>query len=483
MNDRHGTDKDVLIAREGGLADAAAPLLNYAASQDAGFYLAGGSGDDLSHYLSDFYGPVDAGIAVIGVARPTTVVQVSDLLRLCNAGGIPVVPQGGMTGLVGGALPIGPCLLLSLERMRQVEEIDISSGTMTVEAGVALETVQTRAEEAGMYFPLDLGARGSAQIGGNISTNAGGNRVLRYGMMRELVLGLEVVLADGTVLTMLNKMLKNNTGFDLKQLFIGAEGTLGVITRAVLRLHPIPAATGTALCALKDYDAVLDLLHRARQHLDLSAFEVMWPDFYHLGTVALDRASPIAGDHGIYVLLDAMGDDDEVVRDRIVDVISAALEEGEVEDAVIAQSGREAAALWQIRESTGELSRIFWPLAAFDISVPTSAIGAFVTELERELRLRWPELALMKFGHVADSDLHLGIRLDEACGTEKEVEELVYGLVGIWQGAISAEHGIGTHKRAYLHHSRSAAEVEAMRTLKRAFDPRAILNPGKILPE
>jgi FAD/FMN-containing dehydrogenase len=249
------------------------------------------------------------GAEILAVAFPTDAEEVSAILKWCNANRLPIAPQGGLTGVVGGATPIEPCVIVSLERMRAIEEIDPAASTMIVQAGATLEAVQNAADEAGFFFPLDLGGRGSAQIGGNASTNAGGNRVLRYGMMRDLVLGLEAVLADGTIITSLNKMLKNNTGYDLKQLFIGAEGTLGIITRLVLKLYPKPASQCTALCALASFDEAIMLLHRLKSGLGgaLSAFELMWPDFYRIGTTALGRTAPIAEGHALYALTDMLG--------------------------------------------------------------------------------------------------------------------------------------------------------------------------------
>jgi FAD/FMN-containing dehydrogenase len=245
--------------------------------------------------LHDFTTNAPAEADILGVARPRWTEEVSQILKFCHANDIKVVPQGGMTGLAGGGVPIGPAVVLSLERMRTIEEVDPAAGTITAQAGTPLEAVQVAADEAGMFFPLDLGGRGTAQIGGNTSTNAGGNRVVRYGMMRALVLGMEWVLADGTVVTSLNKMIKNNAGYDLKHLFIGSEGTLGVITRLVLRCFPKARSVCTGLAAVQDYEGVLALLERARSGLGatLSAFEMMWPDFYRLGTTALGRRPPI----------------------------------------------------------------------------------------------------------------------------------------------------------------------------------------------
>jgi FAD/FMN-containing dehydrogenase len=438
---------------------------------------------DLARHLKDLVQQAPAGIDLVGVAYPRTTRDVSDILRICNRENIKVTPQGGLTGLVGGGVPVERSLLLSMERMRRIEEIDAEAATMTVQAGAVLEAVQNAASEAGFFFPLDLGGRGSAQIGGVVSTNAGGNRVLRYGMMRDLVLGLEVVLADGTVVSSLNKMIKNNTGYDLKQLFIGSEGTLGVVTRAVLRLSPKPLSVCTALCAVEDYAAVLALLRQARQGFGgaLSAFEAMWPEFYHIGTEGLGRQAPLAPGRGVYVLIELMGADPAADAARFEAVIGAALEAGLIKDAVIARSERETRSLWAIRECPGEFPKVFWPQLAFDISVPTGEIGDLKRDIETALRSRWPEIQLVFFGHVADANLHFSAKLDADPMPEHEIDEVTYAAVGARKGSISAEHGIGFSKRLFLHYSRGPEELELMRTLKRALDPNGILNPGKVI--
>ncbi|MDB5689466.1 MAG: D-2-hydroxyglutarate dehydrogenase [Sphingomonas bacterium] len=438
---------------------------------------------DFPRHSRDFLNAAPDGVALIGVAYPRTTEQVSHILRACNAAGVAVQPQGGLTGLAGGGVPQAPCLVLSLERMRAILEIDADAGTMTVEAGVVLETVQKAADAAGLFFPLDLGGRGSAQIGGNAATNAGGNRVLRYGMMRDLVLGVEAVLADGTVLTSLNKMIKNNAGYDLKQLFIGSEGTLGIITRLVLRLFPKPQSVSTALLALDDYPAVLDLLRRARAGFGgtLSAFEVMWPDFYTLGTSALGRQPPVAEGHGIYVLIETMGTDPAADQVRFEEVLGAALEDGVAQDAVIAQSDAQTQALWAIRDCPGEFPKVFWPQISFDVSLPTGEIGLRVPELRARLERAFPGVRTVFFGHVADSNLHLSVHPVEDPMPVHAIDEVVYSAIGEWRGSISAEHGIGTIKRAFLHHSRTAQEIALMRLLKAALDPNGILNPGKVI--
>jgi FAD/FMN-containing dehydrogenase len=385
--------------------------------------------------------------------------------------------------LSGGATPQDGWIILSLERMNAIGTADTDSATIVVEAGAVLQSVQQSAADAGMLFPLDIGGRGSCTIGGNISTNAGGNRVLRYGMMRELVLGLEVVLADGTVLDAMNEMLKNNAGYDLKQLFIGSEGTLGVVTRAVLRLFPLTTSVQTALCAVRDFDAALALLRLAKQRLgaDLSAYEVMWADFYHLGTSALGRRAPIAEGHAFYVLVEAMGTDERRDGERCEEFVAAALDDGLVADAVIAQSLKETQEIWAIRDSSGELQRTIGPYTAFDISLPIRSIGRFVEVCRHRMQQRWPAINSAWFGHIADSNIHICVAKQDGPADDHELYELVYDCLATYHGSISAEHGIGALKRDYLDRSRTREAIDAMRLLKRTLDPNGILNPGKVL--
>ncbi len=413
---------------------------------------------------------------------PRSTEEVAAILRSCDAARVPVVPQGGLTGLAGGATPVAGAVMLSLERMRAIEEVDVAASTITVQAGAPLQTVQEAADAAGLLFPLDIGSRGSCTIGGNLSTNAGGNRVLRYGMARELVLGLEAVLADGTILTSLNKMLKNNAGYDLKHMFIGSEGTLGVITRAVLRLFPRPASAVTAVVALPDYAAALELLRRARTGLggSLSAFEAMWPAFYTIATTVHGCRAPLPAGAGMYVLMDALGADQTTDPARVSALIEGALEDGVANDAVIAQSLRESREFWGLRDSVAEFPRSF-PHVGFDVSVPIAEMQGFIDDCTAALIARFGPIETLWFGHVADSNIHICVRQTDHAPPKKEVDALVYARVRAFGGSVSAEHGIGLLKKPYLGHSRTPAELGVMRRLKAALDPNAILNPGKVL--
>ncbi|MEO8315775.1 MAG: FAD-binding oxidoreductase [Pseudomonadota bacterium] len=437
----------------------------------------------LEKHTSDYCVQGRRDVGVMALVFPRSTEQVSQVLRYCNDHGIGVQPQGGLTGLAGGAVPVGPCVVVALDRMRAIKEIDVAAGTITVEAGVTMEAVQKAADAAELFYPLDLGGRGSCQIGGNVSTNAGGNRVLRYGMARDLVLGVEAVLADGTVIDALRKVIKNNSGYDLRQLFIGAEGTLGIVTQIVLRLFPKPRSNCTGICAVQDYAGVLELLRRARAGFGslLSAYEVMWPDFYHMGTVGLGRKPPLELGHGAYVLIETLGTDPESDQARYESVIGEAIEAGVVQDAIIAQSQREATELWAVRDSPGEWSKgIHWPQLGFDVSVPTGEIGPLADEIGAELKRRWPELVSVFFGHVADGNLHVSVRMSGHSIPELDIEDAVYGIVAKRRGSISAEHGIGSLKIPFLHFSRSEAEIALMRAIKQAMDPKGIMNPGKL---
>ncbi|MDA7418392.1 FAD-binding oxidoreductase [Xenophilus arseniciresistens] len=419
----------------------------------------------------------------LALVRPRSTAEVAAVLRLAHAQGVPVVPQGGLTGLAGAAVPHAQGIALSLERMNAIESVDAAAATLTVQAGATLQAVQEAAGAQGLLFGVDLGARGSCQIGGNLSTNAGGNGVLQFGMMREQCLGLEVVLADGTVLPMLRPMLKNNTGYDLKQLFIGAEGTLGVITRAVLRLHPAPAAKVTALVALADFEAALTLLGRLQQRFagSVAAFELMWRDFVEASLKWQSLREPFDQPHAFVALVDVAGSDEAGLRAALEELLGEAMEAGLAQDAVIAQSQAQAGTLWKIREATAELPTHMHPPINFDVSLPLADIGRFAAQCRATFDARWPGHTAVFFGHVGDGNLHLSVDGATVDHDEAGVERIVYDKVAQFQGSVSAEHGIGTHKKPYLGASRTQEELAAMRAIKAALDPKGLMNPGKVL--
>jgi FAD/FMN-containing dehydrogenase len=427
-------------------------------------------------------GPVQAQVLV----RPADTSQVSAVLSLCHARGQPVVPHGGLTGLVYGCAASEDELILSLEALNRIESVDVAGRTMRVEAGVTLQRVQEEAGRHDLMFALDLGARGTATIGGNIATNAGGMRVVRFGMMRSLVLGLEVVLADGTVLCSLNRMLKNNAGYDLKQLFIGTEGTLGIVTRADVRLAPRPTSSASAFVACRDFAAIPGLLGMldARLGGQLSAFEALWPDFYELTTTAPAHSAPLLPyGHGIYVLVEALGADPASDQERFERVLADALESEVIVDAVIAKSESERARMWAPREDVFQMDR-YGPSHSFDVSMAIADMPRYLDIVRHALQERVPGARIWVFGHVADGNLHIAVCAGDTkrhADTFDEVERCVYEPLRSITGSISAEHGIGLERKGYLEISRTRAEIATMRALKAALDPRAILNPGKVI--
>jgi len=416
------------------------------------------------------------------VVKPASTEEVAGILRICAAAGQALVPLGGKTGLASGHFQTDGEIGLSLERMHAIEEIDTHNRTMTVQAGCILQVAAEAAAEQDLLLPMDFGARGSATIGGGISTNAGGNMVIRYGMARDIVLGLEVVLADGTVVTNLNKMLKNNTGYDLKHWFIGAEGTLGVVTRVVLRLRPLPKSQDTALLAVEDFSSVAALLRflDARTGGTLSAFEVMWPEFYeYITREGYVHQRPLAHGHGHYVLVETQGSDPAGDAERFEQVLGEAMEEGLVADAVLARSQSERNALWEIRDDVLDFFNL-GPFIPFDVSVTVDRMEPFLADIRAGMA-QYHDPICVFFGHLGDSNLHVNLGNRDAQKFDHEaLQALLYATVERYGGSVSAEHGIGLSKRDQLPRSRSAAELQLMMNLKRMLDPQNILNPNKI---
>ena len=418
------------------------------------------------------------------VLRPASTAELSQIMKVCHDTAQPVVVQGGLTGLVTGARPQHNEVVITMERMNGIENIDTKAGTITVLAGTPLQVVQEAADAAGMVYPLDLGARGSCTIGGNLSTNAGGNRVIRYGMTRDLTLGVEAVLADGTVINSLNGFMKNNTGYDLKQMFIGSEGTLGLITRATLRLYPKPKTQVVAFCAADSFDAVADLMAHMRTGLgaDLSAFEVLWAKTYAavLSDVAGIKA-PIPQGHAFYVLVEMMGSDAAHDTDKFETCLGQAMENELIVDAVLSRSNAEIDALWDVRDGMAHAMGKQQPSVGFDISLSVADMKVIESELLRRLQAALGDVRLFIGGHLADGNLHLVAKsLNEGPQPRDTIQEIIYGWVGEVGGSISAEHGIGLLKRDYLAQSRSAAELALMRALKLTMDPKNLLNPGRV---
>jgi FAD/FMN-containing dehydrogenase len=419
------------------------------------------------------------------LARPASTEQVAAVMQWCHAHGIAVVPMGGLTGLVHGADTEPGQVVISTERMKAIETIDPIQRTAVVQAGVSLQALQEAADAADLLYPVDFPARGTATLGGMAATNAGGNRVIRYGMTRDTVLGLEVVLADGTVVSSLNTLIKNNTGYDLKQFFVGAEGTLGIITRLVLRLREKPVAANTAFVGFDAFDNVAKFLKHMDRSLGgtLSSFEVMWQSFYRLVTTAPAKGRPpIAQDYPYYVLVESQGADRELDTQRFNSAMESAFESGLIVDAAIAQSDADSHGFWALRDDVERVMHGGLPVV-FDISLPIAEMDAYARGLkDRLVEAIGADHRLFIFGHLGDGNLHVVVQVPPAIylSDRGKIEAVVYGGLTSFRGAVSAEHGIGLEKKPWLAISRSEPELAVMRTLKAALDPHQLLNPGKI---
>ncbi|NBB82980.1 MAG: FAD-binding protein [Alphaproteobacteria bacterium] len=430
-----------------------------------------------------------------GAARfavmPATTEEVSAVLGIAYAAGIPVVPQGGNTGLVGGAVTGASEIVLSTRRLDRIRAIDPANATITVEAGVVLQAIQDAAAEHDRLFPLSLGAEGTCQIGGNLATNAGGTGVLRYGNTRDLVLGLEVVLPDGRIWHGLTGLRKDNTGYDLKHLFVGAEGTLGVITAAVLKLFPKPRQWQTAFCAVPDPQAAVDLLARMRDGSGdmVTTFELIARTPLAFAVAHVDGATdPLAEPSPWYVLVELTSSvADAPLRDQLETVLGAAFEDGLVTDAAIAESGQQRDALWFIREAIVEAQAFEGGSIKHDISVPVSAVPAFLDRALAKVEEIVPGARPCPFGHVGDGNLHFNI--SQPAGADRDaflaewdrVAEAVHDIAVDLGGSISAEHGIGLLKRAELARRKDPVALDLMRAVKQAVDPKGLMNPGKVV--
>ncbi len=442
------------------------------------------TGEDVSTRAADWMGQTTCQARAI--VRPASTEELSQVMALCHAAGQSVVPAGGYTGLVHGTDCTPADIQVSLERMRGIETIDPVGRCMTVQAGCPVQAAQEAAEAQGLKFAVDWGGRGTATVGGGISTNAGGNSVVRYGMMRENVLGVEAVLADGTVISSLNTLLKNNAAYDLKQLFIGSEGTLGIVTRAVLKLQSAPLSSTTALLALDSFAAVQALFVHAGRRLGamLTSFEVMWDSFYQPIAVASGRHNPpLPGGHACYVIVEASGTDPERDAAQVEAVLGEALEQGIAADAVIAGSKAQAAQIWAIRDDIEAVFAYADPSVTFDVSLPIRAMESYLKGLEAKAAAALgASMKLVVFGHIGDGNLHILLGAQPFTPeTRQLIETLVYSPLQGLGGSISAEHGIGLEKRDWLQISRSPAEIALMHTIKAALDPKGILNPGKVL--
>ena len=449
--------------------------------------------DDFAPYANDwrkkYFGKP------LAVVKPASTEEVAAIVKLCAAAGTPIVPQGGNTGLVGGGVPddSGTQVVVNLSRMNRILDVDVINNTMTVEAGCILQRLQETAAEHQRLFPLSLAAEGSCEIGGNIATNAGGVQVLRYGNTRELVLGLEVVLASGEIWNGLRGLRKDNTGYDLKQLFIGAEGTLGIVTRAVLKLFPAPAATQTAFIGLDSPQQALELLSHMKGALGerINAFELL----SHFALNVLERfsaqlKSPLADAHAWYVLTDiADSRDAQALAADVEAALTSAMELGLVADAALAKNDTEARRLWDLRETLPEAQSVDGRNIKHDVSLPISAIADFIVAADAALEAAYPGVRPVNFGHVGDGNLHYNITRPLQGFTEDEwmvnesaaVNRIVHDCVARLNGSISAEHGLGQLKREEIKRYKSAVELDVMRAVKNALDPMGLMNPGKVI--
>jgi FAD/FMN-containing dehydrogenase len=425
------------------------------------------------------------------VVQPGSTREIAEVLKLCQKTATPVVPQGGNTGLVGGQVPLGPGnqIVLSLGRMTALREIDLSSNTITVDAGMILARVQQEAARVGRLFPLSLAAEGSCTIGGSLATNAGGTNVIAYGNARDLVLGLEAVLADGRILSDLSKLRKNNTGYDLKDLFIGSEGTLGIITAAVLKLYPRPRAIETAFIGLASPQAALALLDLTRDMVggEITTFELIPRIGLDFVLGHFNAREVLPGRHAWYVLLELNSQSRQGLAARLLALLEAASEKHIIEDAAVAASLEQRENFWKLRELLPDAQRHEGGSIKHDVSVPIADIPAFLEEAARAVTAAIPGARLVAFGHLGDGNIHCNV--SQPIGADKqaflarwdEISAIVHGLVIERKGSISAEHGIGQLKRNLLPKVKDKVAMEVMRAIKQTLDPKNILNPGKVL--
>ncbi len=416
------------------------------------------------------------------IVYPSTRDEVAAVLRLCNEYRQTIVPFGGLTGLVQGCHTTPNDIALSLEKMNQIEELDTIANTMTVQGGVTMREADDAADEKGLFFPVDIGARDNCMLGGNVATNAGGTKVIRYGMMRDSILGLEAILADGTVISSMNRFIKNNSGFDLKHLFIGTEGLLGIITRIIFRLAVKPKSHNVALLTCKNFDDVVIILNESKKSLGntLCGFEVMWNSFYQKAVKPIGTLdSPLPIDYPLYVIIESMGTNPDSDNRKFESELSNFFKSGLALDGVIAKSDIERQRIWAIRD------QVEWLVSEaynFDVSLRNADVGQYVVEVTDRIIRDLPQAYVAAFGHLGDNNIHIAV-LADGCKTTfaKIIEKHVYESLIPFSGAISAEHGIGLEKKPYLAISRTAEEINLMKSLKKMMDPQNILNPGKVI--
>lgn len=425
------------------------------------------------------------GLNAKAVVLPKDTAEVSMICKICYEFHQSVIVFGGLTNLVGSTETTGEEIIISMERMNHIEELDEVSRTITVQSGVILQNIQEAAKDKELLFPLNFGAKGSAQIGGCISTNAGGLRVLRYGMTRALVLGVEAVLMDGRIISSMKKIIKDNSAYDLKQIFIGSEGTLGIVTKAVLKLVEAPKSRNSAFLAFDDYLQVVSFMKFIDRGLAgaLSGFEVIWRASYEVmtGSTAHNRP-PLPHGFKYYVLVESLGSDQDSDKNKLQALIEETILNGNAEDAVMADTESDLNWFWTIREDVKVLAEQAKVDHHFDVSAPINELGNYVDQVEAELNELEGVHAAYPFGHLADGNIHFIVAKDHSGEQLKDtINDIVYQPLKVLNGSVSAEHGIGLHKKKYLPLCRTLEEIELMKTLKLAFDPRGLLNPGKVL--
>ena len=446
--------------------------------------------EHIAPYVKDFWGQHEGKASI--VLKPVNTEMVSLIVALCNKHGIGIVPQGGNTGLVGGSVPgeSGLEIVLSMEKMNSVCDIDAVNYTMTVEAGCILSEVQSAALDSNRLFPLSLGAEGSCQIGGNLSTNAGGTAVLRYGNAKDLVLGLEAVLPDGKIFDGLRKLRKDNTGYDLKQLFLGSEGTLGVITKAVLKLFPLPKDKVTSLVALSSLEAAPRLLSSLRDITgdNITAFEYMDRACIDILEMHTDLSDPFSNKYNHFALVELTSSRKDAGLHKLLEkTFTATIGDGNVVDAVVASSESQGAQLWRMREMVPEVYRLQGGGLTFDISVPVSSIPEFIKSATRSCNKSYKDGTVLTFGHIGDGNVHFifmkpsDVDMDDFLLETKDISVIMYDTATQFSGSFSAEHGVGVYKKYELEHYKSKNEFSLMKTIKRSIDTNNIMNPNKVI--
>ena len=423
----------------------------------------------------------------IAVVFPKNTGELSSIMKVCFENNQKILVQGGLTNLVGSTKTFKDEIIVSLDRMNKIEEIDEKSRTITLQSGVIVEDAINAVNEKDLLLPLNFGAKGSAQIGGVVSTNAGGLRVIKYGMTRGLVLGLEAVLSNGEIISSMKKVIKDNSGYDLKQIFIGSEGTLGIVTKVILKLEERPESRCTALVALNSYDNVVNLLKFVEKGLSgtLTGFELMWNDTYKTMRDSSENFSPLLTSiHPFYVFIESLGSNLNSDFDKLSELISEAAEQNLIEDAILAQNEREQKIIWDMREDVSVLAKKSKFDQHFDISLPIPVIDKEIQIATKKLKKLSFVEHVFTFGHVADGNIHFIIgKNDNSIKNAEKVNQIIYSNLKENGGSVSAEHGIGLDKKKYLYTSRSTEEINLMKTLKKILDPKNILNPGRVIPD